>query len=302
MDRKPAPPLQDGVGVSRVRLPAGSWPDLLSFLCAQFPSVDAEQWRSRFARGRVLDEQDRPVAQDEPYRAGALIAYYRELPPEAPIPFEASVLFQDEHLLVVDKPHFLPVMPAGRFLQETLLVRLKQRLGLQDLVPLHRIDRGTAGVVVFSVNRQTRAQYQMLFPQRRVDKCYEAWAPAQPTLDFPRVHRSRLIAGTPFFRMCEAEGDANSETRIEVMAVAGDLARYRLLPLTGRKHQLRVHLAALGAPIINDPFYPELRPQLEDDYTRPMQLLARSIAFTDPLNGRAHRYDSLRDLEWPKTG
>ncbi len=302
LDPQPAPPLRDGVGASRVRLPAGDWPDLLSFLCAQFPSVDAEQWRSRIARGRVLDEQDRPVAPDAPYRPGALIAYYRELPPEAPIPFEASVLFRDAHLLVADKPPFLPVMPAGRFLQETLLVRLKQQLGLPDLVPLHRIDRGTAGLVVFSVNAQTRAAYQALFPQRRVEKCYEAWAPVCPALTAPHVHRSRLVAGSPFFRMCEVDGPPNSETRIEVMAREGQLAQYRLQPITGRKHQLRVHLAALGAPIVNDPFYPALRQELEDDYTRPMQLLARSIAFMDPLTGRAHRYDSRRRLAGPTAG
>lgn len=290
-------PSREGIGASRVRLPPGAWSSVLEFLCAQFPAIDETQWRSRMARGLVVDEQRVAVGPDTPYRTGATIHYYRELPPEPRIPFEATILHRDERLLVVDKPHFLPVLPAGRFLQETLLVRLKRELGVEGLVPLHRIDRGTAGVVVFSLDPRTRDAYQRLFRERRVEKTYEALAPALPARTFPRVHRSRLAPGEPFFRMREVPGEPNSETRIELIGSRGALAHYRLFPVTGRKHQLRVHLAALGAPIVDDPLYPELRAEQEDDYRRPLRLLARAIAFTDPLDGQPRRYESLRTLD-----
>jgi tRNA pseudouridine32 synthase/23S rRNA pseudouridine746 synthase len=296
MSRDPRP-LRDGVGASRVRLPAGDWPTVHAFLCAHFPAIDAAQWRSRMARGLVTDEHGHPIAENTPYRIGATVHYYRELPPEPRIPFEAAILHRDERLLVVDKPHFLPVLPAGRFLQETLLVRLKRELGIDDLAPLHRIDRGTAGVIVFSLDARTRDAYQALFRERRIEKTYEAIAPELPALDFPRVHRSRLEPGKPFFRMTERPGVPNSETRIEVIETHGGFTRYRLFPVTGRKHQLRVHLAALGAPIVDDPLYPTLRPELEDDYARPLRLLARAIAFTDPVDSQPRRYESRRELD-----
>ncbi|HEY0974914.1 MAG TPA: pseudouridine synthase [Solimonas sp.] len=291
------PPSRDGVGPSSLQLPPGHWPSLLEFLIQHFDAIPAAQWRSRFARGLILDEDGHALAADAAYRAGARIHYYRELPAETPIAGDARVLHRDTHLLVADKPHGLPVMPAGRYVQETLLVRLKRQTGLDDLVPLHRIDRDTAGLVLFSIRADSRAAYQALFPQRAIEKTYEALAPPLPLQTWPLLRRSRIVRDTAtFFRMREVEGEANSETRIERIEARGAVDLYRLQPLTGRKHQLRVHMAALGAPILHDPYYPELRPRLDDSASPPLQLLARSLQFVDPLNGQPRRFDSALRL------
>lgn len=282
----------NGLAASRLQLPPGPWSTVLDCLCARFPAIARETWVDRFARGRVLDASGAPLAVDAPYRLGAEIRYFREVADEVAIPFHETVLHVDAHLVVADKPHFLPVTPAGGHVRETLLARLVQRLGNSGLVPLHRIDRDTAGLVLFSANPATRDAYQALFRQRRIHKRYEAIAPALPGLAFPRVHASRLEAGEPFFRMREVEGASNSETRIDVIERAGAWWRYALEPVTGRKHQLRVHMAALGAPIRNDRLYPQLMPAATDDYARPLQLLARSLAFVDPLSGVERRFES----------
>ena len=282
----------NGLAASRLQLPPGPWRSLLDGLCARFPSIAREVWIDRFARGRVLDAGGVALAVDAPYRVGMEIRYFREVADEAPIPFEETLLHVDAHLVVADKPHFLPVTPAGGHVRETLLARVVRRLGNADLVPLHRIDRDTAGLVLFSADPGTRASYQALFRQRRIRKCYEAIAPALPGLSFPHVRASRLEAGEPFFRMREVEGAPNSETRIEAIGRADACWRYALEPVTGRKHQLRVHMAALGAPIRNDRLYPQLAPAAEGDYAQPLQLLARSLAFVDPVSGQPRRFES----------
>lgn len=291
-------PVLHGVGPSYLWLPQGSGGAMLAFLVEQFPAVGASAWRDRMARGQVVDGAGMLLAPDSVMGAGTRIWYYRELDAEAPIPFEEQVLFQDQHLVVVDKPHFLPMAPAGRFLHETLLVRLKRKLGIADLVPIHRLDRETAGVVLFSCNIASRGAYQSLFQKRRVSKVYEALAAPIDSLAWPHVHRSLMVEGTPFFRMQEVAGEANSETIIEMVERRGALALYRLQPHTGRKHQLRVHMASLGAPIVNDAFYPDAQPCRGDDFTRPLQLLARSIAFTDPLTGALREFASERRLDY----
>jgi tRNA pseudouridine32 synthase/23S rRNA pseudouridine746 synthase len=281
-----------GLSASRLQLPPGPWRSVLDCLCARFPAIAREVWIDRFARGRLLDASGAPLAVDAPYRLGAEIRYFREVVDESAIPFQETVLHVDAHLVVADKPHFLPVTPAGGYVRETLLARLVQRLGNPDLVPLHRIDRDTAGLVLFSANPATRDAYQALFRQRRIHKRYEAIAPALPGLAFPLVHASRLEAGEPFFRMREVEGAANSETRIDVIERGGALWRYALEPVTGRKHQLRVHMAALGAPILNDRLYPQLAPAADDDYARPLKLLARELGFVDPVSGVERWFES----------
>ncbi len=295
-DLKTDLPILDGVSPSAITLPPGNWGCALEFLVAHFPEIDETTWRARMQRGRVLDEHAQPLHADSPYLAGSTLFYYRELAAETPIPFLETVLYQDEHLVAADKPHFLPVMPAGRFVQETLLVRLKRRLGLEQLAPLHRIDRGTAGLVLFSVNPETRARYHALFAQREMIKIYEALAPALPPEKFPLHHRSRIEPGEPFYRMRETEGPPNAETRIEIAERRGALALYRLQLLTGRKHQLRVQMAGLGAPIVNDDLYPEVRRDADGDYSRPLQLLARRIAFRDPLDGSMRTFESRQHL------
>ena len=256
---------------------------MLDCLCDRFPAVPRPAWLDRMARGRVLDDAGQWIGPDTPFNVGQEVHYFREVADEPRIPFEEVVLHADEHLLVADKPHFLPVTPSGAHVHETLLGRLIRRTGNPDLVPLHRIDRETAGLVLFSSNPQSRARYQALFRERRIEKFYEAIAPALPEATFPLLRASRIVAGEPFFRMQETAGPANSETRIDVLERSGASWRYALAPVTGRKHQLRLHMAALGAPIANDPLYPSVRHREPGDYSAPLQLLAKRLSFIDPI-------------------
>lgn len=291
--------MREGVSASCVALPHGPWPRLLDFLAERLPAVTLAQWQQRMDQGQVLDEEGAALPPEAPYRSGTRVYYYRELEAEPAIPFEEVILQQDAHLLVADKPHFLPVTPTGRYVQQTLLTRLKRRTGIETLTPIHRIDRETAGLVVFSVRPQDRGAYQALFREQVVEKEYEAIAPLRPDLPLPQVHRSRIVPDEQFFRQREVPGEPNSETRIERIEALGELARYRLHPRTGKTHQLRVHMNALDRPIAGDLFYPEVvhGPQhAQDDYTRPLQLLARSISFTDPVTGQTRVFDSRRKL------
>jgi tRNA pseudouridine32 synthase/23S rRNA pseudouridine746 synthase len=269
---------------------------VLDFLAQRLPVVSRGEWRQRMEAGDVVDEFGAAVAPERAFERGIRLYYYRHLPAEPEIPFTETVLYQDEHLLVADKPHFLPVTPSGRYLHHTLLVRLKQRLGLPELSPLHRIDRDTAGLVLFSVQRATRGRYQALFRDRAIAKHYEAVAPWRADLVFPREHCSRMEESPQFFRMHEVPGEPNTQTQMEVLEAAGGWARYRLSPITGKRHQLRVHMAALGLPLRNDAFYPEVNDPPEGDFSHPLQLLARALAFTDPLTGESRYFESARAL------
>jgi len=286
------PPSIDGLAASTLQLPPGPWATVLDCLCERFPAVSRAQWVERMARGRVLDGAGSRVTAQTPHRVGLEVHYYREVPDEAPIPFEEVVLHADDDLLVADKPHFLPVTPTGVHVHETLLGRLIRRTGNHALVPLHRIDRETAGLVLFSTNPDSRARYQALFRARRIEKHYEASAPALPEIAFPHTRSSRIVAGEPFHRMQEVDGQANSETTIDVIARGDGHWRYALSPVTGRKHQLRVHMAALGAPIANDRLYPLVRHRAPGDYSAPLQLLAKRLSFVDPLSGDACSFSS----------
>jgi tRNA pseudouridine32 synthase/23S rRNA pseudouridine746 synthase len=287
------------IAPSTVHLPEGDWPTALDGLCACFPRIPRGQWLDRVRRGRVLDARGAPIDEHTPHRAGMRLHYFREVASEPVIPGEEVVLHADEHLVVVDKPHFLPVIPAGAYVRQTLLARLVQRLRNPALVPLHRLDRETAGLVMFSAQPATRDAYLRLFRERRIAKRYEALAPPLPDLEFPHLRRSRLQRGEPFFRMHEAAGEPNSETRVDVVERGALCWRYALEPYTGRKHQLRVHMAALGAPICNDRLYPQLQERGADDFGRPLRLLASGLAFVDPLSGRSRAFDSGFSLDLP---
>jgi tRNA pseudouridine32 synthase/23S rRNA pseudouridine746 synthase len=309
--KNPAIPMRDGVSPSCVALPrmrVSPWATVLDFLADRLPRVGREAWWQRMASGEVVGDDGQPLSPEAPYRHGARVYYWRALPQEAVIPFEAQVLFQDGYLVVADKPHFLPVTPGGRYVQQSLLVRLKRELGLADLSPLHRIDRETAGLVVFSVRPQDRDAYQRLFRERRIHKTYEAIAPAAPHLPWPLVRHSHLReCEDAFYKMREAaahEGlPPNSETRIEPLEQRGPWARYRLQPVTGKRHQLRVHMLGLGLPMAGDQFYPVVRrqPGEAEDLGEPLRLLAEGIAFRDPITGQPRQFHSQRTLEWPDT-
>ena len=285
-------PTRHGVSPSCVGLPAGDWPTFTDFLVERFPAITRQTWLERMAAGLVVDEFGAAVTPQRPYRGHMRLYYYRALAGETRIPFEAAVLFQDEHLVVADKPHFLPVTPSGHYLQETLLVRLKIQLGLDSLTPLHRIDRETAGLVLFSVRPGERDAYQALFRRHEVSKHYEAIAARRPELLFPLRRKTRIVEDEPFFRQREVPGEPNSETLVDVLQTEGELARYALSPVTGKKHQLRVHMNALGSPILNDRMYPPVEVTPDDDYALPLQLLARSIAFSDPISGQLRQFES----------
>ena len=291
-------PTRHGVSPSCVGLPPGPWASMLDFLVERFPAIDRSVWLQRMAAGEVVDEHGEPVTATRPYRGHMRVYYYRALPHEPRLPFEAQVLFQDAHLVVADKPHFLPVTPSGHYLQETLLVRLKNLLGIADLIPIHRIDRETAGLVMFAVQPAERDAYQGLFRDKVVRKHYQAVAPWRAGLAFPLVRTSRIVEDEPFFRQRETAGEANSETHMDVLEVRGAQALYALSPVTGKKHQLRVHMNALGLPILNDRMYPPVAHTPDDDFSQPLQLLAKSIEFTDPVTGQLRRFESELMLRW----
>ncbi len=285
-----------GVGPSCVVTLPGTWANMLDFLTERFPGVLQEVWAQRLRDGDVVDDQGQTVAANTPFAAGRRLYYYRAVELEPHIPFEVEVLWQDEHLMVVDKPHFLPVLPSGKYLQETVLVRLKNALGLDALSPIHRIDRDTAGLVLFSKQVASRGAYQELFRTRQVDKTYECIAPWNPDLPWPIRRESRIAPSAHFMQQTEVDGVPNALTHITPIEVLGGLARYSLKPVTGQRHQLRVHMAALGLPMVGDGIYPTLTPEGSADYDQPLQLLAKCIAFTDPITGNVRQFESRKQL------
>ncbi len=294
-----------GLNASRVRADTG-YAHVLGFLHTRFPHI--ADWRERLHAGEVLDALGHPVGPDSPCPPGTLLWYWRQASqPETRVPFELTLLHRCERLVVVDKPPFLAVSPVGRHVQETVLVRLQQQLGLHDLTPLHRLDRDTAGVLAFCAQPAHRDAYQALWRERRVHKVYEAIAPWREELNAPFTARHRLMEpeGAGFHQMQVLPGEPNAETLVERLqeldpttvpgaTAAQRLALYRLTPHTGRKHQLRAQMAALAAPIVNDRIYPVLQPEGPDDYGRPLMLLARSLQLVDPLDGRAQCFISRR--------
>lgn len=292
----------EGVSASQVFLPADqSHPNLLQFFITQFPHIEVKEWEDRFAQGLVLNAEGEALEASSAYQPNTHLIYFRRLAREPEIPFEEQILFQDEHILVADKPHFLPVTPSGLYLHQTLLNRLKKKTGIQTLSPIHRIDRDTAGLVIFSIKPNERAAYQNLFRDRVVRKIYEAIAPYSEALNtkLPMTYRSRLEESEHFLQMMEVEGEANTDTLIEIIAQSKPWAKYRLTPGSGKKHQLRCHLNALGIPIKDDQIYPILTAYQEYDLdvSKPLQLLAKEISFLDPVTKKPRSFMSQKTLE-----
>ena len=299
-------PMRHGVSASRVWLPKsgdyknstekyGEWNTILEFLIERFPFIPEEILRERMDRGDIVSEDGTSFNPESPYKPEIFLFYYREIPDEVEIPFKEKILFKDDNIIVVDKPHFLPVTPTGRYVRESLLARLKHHYQMEEISPIHRLDRETAGVMMYTCNKDIRGDYQHLFQKRQVTKTYEAIAP-KSNHNFPLTYQSRITKGQPFFIMQEEQGEPNSETLLDIIETSGDLARYLLQPVSGRQHQLRVHMMSLGCPILNDPFYPELLPSKGDDYSKPLQLLAKTIAFIDPLSGESRYFETQQKL------
>jgi tRNA pseudouridine32 synthase/23S rRNA pseudouridine746 synthase len=294
------PPAREGLCASCVVVPPGDWATALDFFAWRFAFIARTEWAERFAAGDVVDSEAAVLKSDTVLHKGQRVYYFRDVPDEAPIPFQERILWQDEHLLVVDKPHFLPVIPSGKYVRETLLVRLGKTLNSSCLAPIHRIDRDTAGLVLFSRNPATRDAYARLFRDHVVQKTYHAIARWNPDLPWPIQRHTRIAVGSHFMQQAEVEGVPNALTRIRPLQHKGALALYELNPVNGQRHQLRVHMNALGLPILNDGMYPALTPEGSQDFEKPLQLLAHSIAFTDPLSGEPRSFKSqlrLRALD-----
>jgi tRNA pseudouridine32 synthase/23S rRNA pseudouridine746 synthase len=275
------------------------YPAILAFLVARFPRVPQALWEERIAAGKVLDGDGRPITLDSGYAPLKRIFYFREVQQEPVIPFQEEIVFQNDDILVACKPHFLPVTPGGPYVEECLLNRLRRRTGAEYLAPVNRIDRATAGLVMFSVNRKTSGQYHALFRSGRVEKRYQALAPCTRKQEENEwLVEDRIVTGEPWFRMRSVPGEVNARSRIGLAEMRSGTGRFELSPLTGRTHQLRIHLSGLGFGILNDRLYPQLQPEVEDDFARPLQLIAQGLRFRDPVAGRVMEFRSERKLLW----
>ena len=316
-------PLQNGVSASKVGIPANTHLSAIEFLIQRFPAIQRDVWLQRFEAGHILNAQGQSIAPAHGLLGESHLQYFRQVVDEPSLPFKAQIIFQDDYLVVADKPHFMPVTPGGKYVQQSLLVQLKQQLNLSELSPVHRIDRETAGLVVFSVRAQDRNAYQELFRLRQIQKTYEAIAgvPASSPLkpEFPLTYKSMMVEDEKFFRMrelpvaeCVLPDSFNSETWIDCIerldpgnsstrtdsTPTPGWARYELKPLTGQRHQLRVHMNALGLPLVGDQFYPVVKRGAEetDDFQSPLQLLAKKLTFKDPLTGVPRSFESRQQL------
>ncbi|WP_067819255.1 RluA family pseudouridine synthase [Nocardia inohanensis] len=299
MRRRQQPPLpkRHGLDPARLRLPEdGEWATIRDHLVERLPRVDPARIDELLREGGIVDLEG-PIAPDAPYVPGGAVWFHRDLPDEKPVPFEIGIVYRDDDILIADKPHFLSTIPRGKHILQTALVRLRQELELPDLIPAHRLDRVTAGLVLFVVNPARRGAYQTLFHKRLVHKEYEAIARFDPELELPRTVISRIVKERQVLKAYEEPGEPNAETHIELIEERGGLGRYRLRPKTGRTHQLRLHMNSLGVPILGDDFYPELTDKPVDDYTRPLQLLAAVLEFTDPLTRQPRRFETERHLQ-----
>jgi tRNA pseudouridine32 synthase/23S rRNA pseudouridine746 synthase len=284
--RRAAPlPVRDGLGPARVRLHGGVVVD-------EFRARWGASAAAKVLAGEVVLPGGAVVTGTTALPAGAHVYFYRELRDEVPVPFDIPVLYRDDDIVVVDKPHFLATMPRGRHIAQTAVVRLRRELDMPELSPAHRLDRLTAGVLLLTSRREMRGAYQTLFARGLVRKTYLARAAVDLDLKFPTVLRSRIVKRRGHLQAVEEPGEPNAETFIEHI---GD-GLYRLTPPTGRTHQLRVHMASIGLPIVNDPLYPDEVDVARDDFSRPLQLLAHSLEFRDPVSGHQRTFVSNRTL------
>lgn len=292
------PPMIRGVTASKLFLPAlqPAPQRLYEYLCQQFAHISAQEWQQRFQDQLIYATDGTILSLDSKYLANQHIFYYRFLAHEIHVPFQHHILHETDDLYLIDKPHFLTISPTGQYVQETLLVRLKNQTGNPDLTPIHRLDRETAGLVLFSKRPETRGIYQQMFANREVKKTYHAIAAYHSALEFPQTLRLRMDKGHPFYTMQIVEGEPNSETQIDILEHNAQWAKYLLKPETGKQHQLRVHLNHLGIAIQNDPFYPTVQHKSDDDFSHPLQLLAKRIQFTDPVTGKPMDFSSHFEL------
>ncbi len=272
---------------------------VLEYLVQKFPQIDAKVWQQRAADGKLHWHDGSLISARSAFQPQQRVYYYREVETEPVVPFNHQILFHDQHLLVAYKPHFLPVTPGGRYVNECLQNRLRADTGIDHLQALHRLDRVTAGLVLFSVNPKTRHCYHHLFKTGQITKTYQAIArvSAETPLSGQQWQVSnRLVRSSPGFLMQVAEGPANSHSRVHCLQQVGDKALFQLQPRTGKTHQLRLHMQTLGWPILHDRYYPSLQSQSADDYAKPLQLLAQQLQFIDPVTRQPRAFSSNTEL------
>ena len=291
---------------SEITLPPQNlgWSNLLEFLCWQFPRIERHIWQQRFASGKVHWFAGDKVTADTPFLPSRRLCYFREVPNEPNIPFSHQLIYQDEQIMVVCKPHFLPVIPGGEYVNECLLERLRQQYQAPDLVAVHRLDRETAGLVLFCKQPDSRAAYAALFASGQINKHYLAVArlPADQSLTDGQQWQvqDRLEKSQPRFLMQQVAGEVNARSGIRLLAQQAGLGLFQLTPFTGKTHQLRVHMLGLGFPLLHDKYYPRLLEKTPLDFSQPLQLLAQQLSFTDPVTGVLHQFCSDRQLcAWP---
>jgi tRNA pseudouridine32 synthase/23S rRNA pseudouridine746 synthase len=289
---------------------------VLDFLIERFPHIGADVWCSRIAEGNVRHGDGTTASALSKVVPGTEILYFREVSAEPRVADAHQILYRDEHVLVACKPHFLPVVPGGKFVRECLLYHLMEETGLRGLSPVHRIDRHTAGLVLFSVHENERGRYQDLFKERQVEKEYLAnvrWLPGAlsvggtPSLEGAHARaeapvqdswelQGRIEKYGPTLRRDLTAGIPNAFCRVSVLKRLGAYAGLALYPSTGKRHQLRLQVSQIGAAILNDPYYPELIAEAPDDPERPLQLLSKRLCFRDPFTGMEREFVSPRDL------
>lgn len=267
---------------------------------ARFPGT-ADYVVRESSEGYVVASDGARLTPATPVAARQAVWMYRELPDEIDVPFDMPVIHADERIVVVDKPHFLATMPRGARVVQSALVRLRRQLGEPTLAPAHRLDRLTAGVLLFTRDPSVRGPYQQLFATGAARKEYAALAPLRADLELPATVESRIEKTPGIMRAYEVDGPVNARSHVELDAevpdgAGGTVGRYRLRPETGKTHQLRLHMSGLGVPILGDPLYPEQREVVDGDFSDPLRLLARSLAFVDPIDGVEREFVSSREL------
>ncbi|MGA9869631.1 MAG: pseudouridine synthase [Rhodococcus sp. (in: high G+C Gram-positive bacteria)] len=298
MARRAPLPVRDGLGPTRIRMPEDSpFGTVLGYLVDRFPQ-DEKGLREKIHAGEIVDATGVSLAPDAALMPRADIYLYRDPPIEPVVPFAIDILHRDDDLLVVDKPHFLATTPRGAYVARSALVVLRRELDLPELSPAHRLDRLTAGVLIFTVRPEVRRAYQEMFADRTVAKTYEAVARYDPELALPRTMRSRMVKERGVLRAEIVPGEPNAETMVELAEHDENRGLYTLRPKTGRTHQLRLHMNELGIPIFGDNFYPDFYDVADDDYSRPLQLLARSVSFIDPFSEEVRTFTSTRTLDF----
>jgi len=272
---------------------------VLEYLIIKFPYIDAKIWQQRMANGKVHWHDGSLITTRSPFKPQQRVYYYREVDSEPSIPFEETILFQDQHILVAYKPHFLAVTAGGIYVNECLQNRLQRSTGIKALQALHRLDRVTAGLVMFSVNPSSRHRYHHLFETRQIHKTYQAIAKishGEKLLAQEWDIKNRIVQGEPRFRMQVTKGEANSHSMIRCLQQSAQHALFELNPVTGKTHQLRVHMQELGWPILNDKYYPKLQPLSADNYSAPLQLLAKELQFVDPITQQPRNFSCDNNL------